>query len=168
MAISLRPMSFHCASTACVGLAAALGASCFFAESCATAGSTANPAPSTRLATTFHFFISFLLRFARKPDVLSFRRTTLPGVSPSLPWFAVYRPPRGFILRSKIAPVMQIPKPRMLNLYFRLGGRHHRELGLSAAAHCHRFRYPDAALSLAAILVPRPLARHFALGSGTP
>src|SRR5713226_8316283 len=69
MAISLRPMSFHCASTACVGLTAAFGGSFFFAASCATAGSTANPAPSTRLATTFHFFIGFLLRSARKPDV---------------------------------------------------------------------------------------------------
>src|SRR5260370_35775816 len=124
MAISLRPMSFHCASTACVGLAAALGASCFFAASCATAGSTANPAPSTRLATTFHFFISFLLRFTRNPDVLSFRRTTLPGVSPqpAFTWCAVPGPPRGFILRSKTAPVMQIPKPRMVNSYFRLRG----------------------------------------------
>ena len=83
MAISFRPMSFHCSTTACVGLTAAFGGSFFFAASCATAGATANPAPSTRLASTFHFFINFLLRFARKPDVLSFRRTVLPGVSPN-------------------------------------------------------------------------------------
>src|SRR6266481_3926951 len=69
MAVSFRPMSFHCSSTACVGLTGALGGSFFFAASCATAGSTANPTPSTRPATTFHFFISFLLRFAREPDV---------------------------------------------------------------------------------------------------
>src|SRR5260370_617428 len=42
-------------------------------------------------------------------------------------------------------------------------------VGLAAAlvAPCHRFEHPDASISLAALLVPRSLARHFALGSGT-
>src|SRR5712692_5441570 len=123
MVINFRPMSFHCSSTACDGLGAGFGGS-FFAASWAIKGSVASPKPNTSPPTFVHFVMVPLLRFARNPDVLSFRRTTLPGVSPkpSFTWPAVPGPPRGFILRSKTACVMHIPKPRMVNLYFRLGG----------------------------------------------
>src|SRR5260370_10889773 len=57
---------------------------------------------------------------------------------------------------------------RMVSLYFGSGGLYHRELGLSVAAHGHRFKHFDAAVSLAAILVSGSVARHFALGSSDP
>src|SRR5258708_39689283 len=123
MSISFLPISFHCSSPAWDGLGAGFGGS-FFAASWAIKGSVVSPRANTSPATFVHFVMVPLLRFARKPDVLSFRRTTLPGVSPqpSFHWSAVPGRPRGFILRSKTTPVMRIPKPRMVNLYFRLGG----------------------------------------------
>src|SRR6266853_592622 len=67
--ISFRPISFHCSSTACEGLGAGFGGS-FFAASCATAGSIANPIAKAHPATHLSFFI-FL------SSVTSERRTYL-------------------------------------------------------------------------------------------
>src|SRR5712692_6875280 len=161
-------MSFHCSSTACDGLGAGFGGS-FFAASCANTGSTANPIAKASPATHFSFLIFSFLRYARKPDVLSFRRATPPSVSPrpALTWTAVPGLPRGFILRSKPVPVMQNSQPPHGKLVLCTWGEPSRELGLSAAAHRNWLEHSDAALSFAALLVPRSLARHLALGSAT-
>src|SRR5205085_9878833 len=118
MAINFRPMSFHCSTTACVGFTAAFGGSFFFAASCAPAGTTANPAPSTRVASTFHFFISFLLSFARKPDVL-FSDAPLCRAFPPTSVDSDFG--GGFILRSKVVPVMQNPQGPRVKLKLDLG-----------------------------------------------
>jgi hypothetical protein len=81
MMINFRPMSFHCSSTACEGLGAGFGGS-FFAASCASAGIATNPVANAKPATHFGFIIFSFLRNARTPDVLSFRRAILQGVSP--------------------------------------------------------------------------------------
>src|SRR5258708_1278721 len=62
---------------------------------------------------------------------------------------------------------MQISQPPHGKLVTRTWGRRHCELGLSAAAHRHRFEHPDAAFSLAALLVPLSLARYISLGAAT-
>src|SRR5260370_38796097 len=63
MIVSLRPISFHCSSTACEGLGAGFGGS-FFAVSCPSTGNTANPAANANPAAHFSFFIFPLLPYA--------------------------------------------------------------------------------------------------------
>ncbi|HEX9457309.1 MAG TPA: hypothetical protein VF935_06705, partial [Candidatus Acidoferrum sp.] len=81
-------------------------------------GIIANPIPNTKPANLFHFVMVFLLSFARKPGVLSFRRMARPCVSPN--------PGRGtcpsgrFILRSKGTRVMQIPTLGHVKLVFEI------------------------------------------------
>src|SRR5437588_10874919 len=116
MVINFRPISFHCSSTACEGLGAGLGGS-FFAASCASTGITPNPMAKASPATHLSFFIFPSLRYARKPDVHSFRRTAKPGVSLNQYWLVttpVLR--RGFILRSNVAFVMQNSQSPHANL----------------------------------------------------
>src|SRR5713226_8306364 len=117
MAISFRPMSFHCSSTACDGLGAGFGGS-FFAASCAITGIIANPIPNTKPANLFYFVMVFLLSFARKPDVLSFRRMTRPCVS-SNPGHGTC-PSELFILHSKGACFMQTPTLGHVKLVFEI------------------------------------------------
>src|SRR5260370_13182754 len=167
MMISFRPMSFHCSSTACEGLGAGFGGS-FFAASCASTGSAANPAAKTTPPTHFSFFMFSFLRYVPTRSGRSLLQTHHSAgrfPQPAMAWGAVPGSLRGFILRSKIASVMQNSQPRHGKLVFCAWGRRHCELGLSAASHCHRFMHFDSAVSLAAFLVPRPLARHVALGA---
>src|SRR6266436_4256566 len=120
MIISFRPISFHCSSTACEGLGAGFGGS-FFVASCATAGSTTNPVANTNPATHLSFFIFSLLRYAPTRSGRSFLQTRhsatrFPPVGPisrdqhcTRLRYLAFR--GGFILRSKMAPVMRNSQP---------------------------------------------------------
>src|SRR5690349_4129274 len=124
MMINFRPISFHCSSTACDGLGAGFGGS-FFAASCATAGNTASPVANANPATHFSCFIVSLLRSPRMGrDVLSIRRAAAQGVSPVQRSLLLRYPAfRGGSSYAVIqSPSSHIPIPRMLNLYFTLGG----------------------------------------------
>src|SRR5208282_5822587 len=61
MAMSLRPMSFHCSSTACEGLSAGFGSAFFMFMSWARIGRTTRHAANKTAATTgiFLIFLSF-------------------------------------------------------------------------------------------------------------
>src|SRR5579864_7887993 len=61
MAMSLRPISFHCFSRAADGLASSFGDAAFFAESWAYAGSTKAPATKKNKASRENFFIGVSL-----------------------------------------------------------------------------------------------------------
>src|SRR5712671_2369253 len=111
MAISLRPISFHCETTACDALGAALGSSLFaFAKN-----SKAYPAASRTAAPHIAFFIFFLPHALPRlgltcrcvcPMIRLFRRTgSLKGFS-----FKCAPQPaqRGFILLTKARNVTQI------------------------------------------------------------
>src|SRR6266566_892569 len=123
MTMSFRPISFHCSSTACEGLGAGFGGS-FFAASCASTGSTANPMAKASPAIHLSFFIFLSLRYARKPDVHSFRRTARPGVSLGQRCLAqTYLAPRGGSSYAvKPSSSCKIPNLRMLNLSFTIRG----------------------------------------------
>src|SRR5229473_6716696 len=125
MAVNLRPMSFHCSSTACVGLTAGLGASFFFAASCATAGSTTNPMANANPAIHLSFFIFSLLRYAPHPVGAFFPsdarlRQTFPQSSLLVQSHLAFR--GGLSYAVKTPSSCKIHWPRMLNLCFKLGG----------------------------------------------
>src|SRR5260370_12495091 len=104
MIVSLRPISFHCSSTACEGLGAGFGGS-FFAVSCPSTGNTANPAANANPAAHFSFFIFPLLRYAPRrggrtffPSDVPLRQTLSSRPAPSPPPSRIYlyrgtRPP---------------------------------------------------------------------------
>src|SRR5208337_2677389 len=63
MAMSLRPMSFHCSSTASEGLSAGFGSAFFMFMSCARIGSTARHAANKTAAKKGIFLIFLSFRF---------------------------------------------------------------------------------------------------------
>src|SRR5258708_3278482 len=100
MIVSLRPISFHCSSTACEGLGAGFGGS-FFAVSCPSTGNTANPAANANPAAHFSFFIFPLLRYAPRrggrtffPSDVPLRQTLSSRPAPSPPQSTIYPHPR--------------------------------------------------------------------------
>src|ERR1700730_1840505 len=119
MAISLRPISFHCDTTACDALGAALGPSFFaFAKN-----SEAYPTASTSAAPYVAFFIFSLphalprlgltcrMRLSHGPFVLTYR---LPE---RLFLLSAPQPARrGFILLTKARKVTQIVACGMVKL----------------------------------------------------
>src|SRR6266478_8832790 len=128
--ISFRPISFHCSSTACEGLGAGFGGS-FFAASCATAGSIANPIAKAHPATHLSFFIflssvtserrTYLLsdvplRQAFPPDWL--RSTNHDQHRTALRYLA-FRGGSSYAVKPPSS--CEILDPRMVNLYFPLG-----------------------------------------------
>src|SRR5260370_16095752 len=95
MIVSLRPISFHCSSTACEGLGAGFGGS-FFAVSCPSTGNTANPAANANPAAHFSFFIFPLLRYAPRRGGRTFFPSDVP-LRPTLSSRPAPRPPQSSI-----------------------------------------------------------------------
>src|SRR5437660_1222735 len=128
--ISFRPISFHCSSTACEGLGAGFGGS-FFAASCATAGSIANPITKAHPATHLNFFIflssvtserrTYLLsdvplRQAFPPD---WPRPTNHDQHRTAPRYLAFRGGSSYAVKPSSS--CEILNPRMANWHFPLG-----------------------------------------------
>src|SRR5216684_455926 len=97
MAISFRPMSFHCSRTAWASPTAGLGAASFFAASCAIAGTTISPMHKANTATELIFMCFSPL------SALTLARPAaghLPSAAP-LPLVLTYQFPERLFLRLR-------------------------------------------------------------------